>query len=90
MPKAITLKALRPALPAVAKAVESRLERYVVTRHGRPSMVILHPDDYEALVETVDALSDPAAAGRIRRARREARAGRTLSLDAVLRGLERA
>ena len=88
MIKTITLKALRPELPRVADAVESEMDRYLVTRHGRPVLMLISPEDYEGLLETIEVLSDKSAAKRIRKSRKEARAGKTVSLEALLRRLE--
>jgi antitoxin YefM len=90
MTRTITLKALRPELPHVADAVESNLDRYIVTRRGQPVMMLISPEDYEGLLETIDILSDKAAAKRIRKAWKDARAGKTVSLAALRKRLERA
>ena len=88
MTRTITLKALRPGLPHVADAIESKLDRYIVTRRGQPVMMIISPEDYEGLLETIEILSDKAAAKRIRRSWREARAGKTVSLTSLRKRLE--
>ncbi|MBI5630618.1 MAG: type II toxin-antitoxin system Phd/YefM family antitoxin [Elusimicrobia bacterium] len=88
MTRTITLKALRPGLPHVADAVESRLDRYVVTRRGQPVMMLISPEDYEGLLETIEILSDKTAAKRIRKSWREARGGKTVSLESMRRRLE--
>lgn len=88
MTRTITLKALRPELPQVADAVESKLDRYIVTRHGQPVMMLISPEDYEGLLETIEVLSDRSAAKRIRKSWKEARAGKTVSLEALRRRLE--
>lgn len=88
MTKTITLKALRPELPHVADSIESKLDRYIVTRHGRPVMMLISPEDYEGLLETIEVLSDRAAVKRIRKSRKEAGAGKTVSLEALRRRLE--
>lgn len=31
----------------------------VITRHGRPAAVLVAHDDYEAMIETLNILSDP-------------------------------
>jgi len=54
MVNTITLKELRPELPAIIKKIDSRLDRYVVTRRGKPVAVMISPDDYEGLLETVE------------------------------------
>ena len=90
MTKTITLKALRPELPRVADAIriESKLDRYIVTQHGHPVMMLISPEDYEGLLETIEVLSDKTAAKRIRKSWKEARAGKTVSLQALRRRLE--
>ena len=86
--KTITLKALRPGLPRVVDAVESKLDRYIVTRRGRPVMMLISPEDYEGLLETIEVLSDKSAAKRIRKSWKEARDGKTVSLEALRKRLE--
>lgn len=88
MTKTITLKALRPELPHVADSVESKLDRYIVTRRGQPVMMLISPEDYEGLLETIEVLSDKSAAKRIRKSWKEVRAGKTVSLEALRRRLE--
>jgi len=88
MTRTITLKALRPGLPQVADSVENKLDRYIVTRHGQPVMMLISPEDYEGLLETIEVLSDKSAAKRIRKSWKEARAGKTVSLEALRRRLE--
>jgi PHD/YefM family antitoxin component YafN of YafNO toxin-antitoxin module len=85
----ITLKALRPGLPKIAAALSSRLDRYLVTKRGKPVMVLLNPEDLEGLLETIEILSDRTALKRIRRAWHAARTGKTESLAAIRQRLER-
>ena len=88
MTKTITLKALRPGLPRVADAIESKLDRYIVTRHGEPVMLLISPEDYEGLLETIEILSEKSAAKRIRKSWKEARAGKTVPLKALRQRIE--
>jgi PHD/YefM family antitoxin component YafN of YafNO toxin-antitoxin module len=80
MTHTITLKDLRPGLPKVADAVEFKFDRYVVTRRGHPTMLLINPEDFEGLLETLEILSDRSALKRIRKSWKEARAGKTVSL----------
>lgn len=89
MTHTITLKALRPGLPKVAEAVETEFDRYIVTRRGNPIMMMLNPEDYDGLLETIEILSDRSALKRIRKSREEARAGKTISLESLRKRLER-
>ena len=89
MTHTIPLKALRPGLPKVANNVATKFDRYIVTKRGHPVMVLMNPEDYEGLLETIEILSDRSAIKRIRQARKEAKAGKTVSLEALRRRLER-
>lgn len=89
MTHTITLKTLRPGLPQIANSVESRLDRYIVTKRGHPVMMIVSPEDFDGLLETIEILSDRSALRRIRKSRKEAKAGKTVSLEDLKRRLER-
>ncbi len=88
MTHTVTLKELRPQLPRIANAVERKLDRYIVTRHGKPVMTILSPDDYEGLLETIEILSDRSALRRIKKSMKQAREGKTSSWEMVKRRLD--
>jgi len=88
MTRTITLKALRPKLSHVVDEIESKLDRYIVTRHGQPVMMIISPEDYEGLLETIDILSNKRRAQQIRKSWKEARAGKTISLEKLRQRIE--
>ena len=88
MNRIITLKELRPELPKVASAIAENLDRYIITKRGRPVMMIINPEDYEGLIETIEILQDRSALRRIRKARKNAKAGKTISLEALRKRLE--
>jgi len=67
-------------LSELADRVETEHDRILVTRNGRPSFVLLSPDDLESLEETLDILRDDELLASIRRSRREAAAGKRLRL----------
>ena len=73
----------------LAEAVETEFDRYIVTRRGNPIMMMLNPEDYDGLLETIEILSDRSALKRIRKSREEARAGKTISLESLRKRLER-
>ncbi|MCU0666096.1 MAG: type II toxin-antitoxin system Phd/YefM family antitoxin [Candidatus Omnitrophica bacterium] len=89
MVNTISLKKLRPELPAVIKNIDSRLDRYVVIKRGRPVAVMINPDDFEGLLETIEILSDKDAVKRIRKAKKEIAAGKTISMEQLRRKLEK-
>ena len=42
----VSLKELRPELPKVIDRIDNRLDRYLITKRGRPIAVMLSVDDY--------------------------------------------
>lgn len=86
----ISIKDLRPKLPEVLGLVEKRLERFVITRRGKPVGVLMNVDDFEGLLETIDVLKDKELLKRLKRAAADVKAGRTRSLEEIHRSLGRA
>jgi antitoxin YefM len=58
-----------------ADRVENEREQVVVTRHGRPAFVLVHPDYLESLEETLAIIEDPELMESLSRSRREAASG---------------
>ncbi|MHB8290647.1 MAG: type II toxin-antitoxin system Phd/YefM family antitoxin [Acidimicrobiales bacterium] len=67
-------------LSELAELVEQEHERILVTRNGRPSFVLVSPDDLESIEETLDILGDPELVASIARSRSEAARGETVPL----------
>lgn len=67
-------------LSEMADRVERQHDRILVTRNGRPSFVLISPDDLESLEETLDIMSDAELMESIRESRREAAEGKPLRL----------
>ena len=75
----VSLKELRPELPQVIDRVDRKLDRFVITKRGRPIAVLLGADDYESLMETLDILADPKAMAGLHKGEADIRKGRTRS-----------
>ncbi|MEO8616135.1 MAG: type II toxin-antitoxin system Phd/YefM family antitoxin [Luteolibacter sp.] len=56
-------------------------QRFVITNRNRPVVVALPVEDFEALMETLDVLADPAAMTAIQAARTGNATYRPLDLD---------
>lgn len=67
-------------LSELADRIELEHDRILVTRNGRPSFVLMSPDDLESLEETLDIVGDDELMESIRRSREEAARGERLSL----------
>jgi antitoxin YefM len=68
-------------LSDLADRVEREHERILVTRNGRPSFVLVSPDELSALEETLEILSDPELMQSLRQSRREAARGEATRLE---------
>ena len=62
----MALKDAKNHLSAVVDRVEREHDRVVITKHGRPSAIVMSVDDLDSLEETVDVLSSPTLIKQIR------------------------
>ena len=79
----ITLKELRPQLPDVINKMDKRFERFIVTKRGHPSAILLNVDDYEGLIETLEILQDKAGVKRLKSAKQQILKKQTRSLEEI-------
>jgi prevent-host-death family protein len=79
----LPLAEIKKRLSEIVDGVETRHDRVVLTRNGRPAAVLISPDDLESLEETLEILSDPEAVRAIRKAEAEIDAGETLDANEV-------
>jgi prevent-host-death family protein len=80
MTRTITLKELRPRLPKVIKDLDTKMDRFVVTKHGKPAAVMMSVEDYECIMETLDILSNAGMYKKIKKAQAEVSKGKVKSL----------
>ena len=83
----VSLKELRPELPHVIERIDRKLDRFVITRRGKPVAVLLSSDDYDSLMETLDILADPKAMAGLRKGEADIRKGKTRSWTDVKKSL---
>jgi prevent-host-death family protein len=85
MSKTVPVRELRSELAHLLDDVADRREHVIVTRRGRPAAVLIPVDEYAALEETAEILSDPDALAAIDRGLAEIERGDTVPLDEVRR-----
>ncbi len=85
----ISLKELRPDLPRVVDSIDGKLDRYVITKRGKPVVVMLNIEDYESLMETLDILADRETMTRIKLGKEEARKRKTRSWKDIKNSVEK-
>jgi len=76
----ISLTEGRNRLSEIVDDVVATGSDYVVTKHGRPSAVIVGHDEYEALLETLNILSDPETLADLAEAETDVATGNLVDL----------
>jgi prevent-host-death family protein len=80
MTEVLAFSDVKAHLSELAERVEREHERILVTRNGRPSFVLMSPDDLDSLEETLDVLRDPELMASLARSRGEQERGESLPL----------
>jgi len=57
--KILSLSEAKIKLSELVDRVQSMDEAFVITKNGRPSAVLVSPDEYESWKETIEIQSDP-------------------------------
>jgi prevent-host-death family protein len=68
----------------LVRNADKRLERFLITKQGKPSAVVMNADEFEGWLETLELMSDKKALKEIRKARRELACGKTKSFKEVV------
>ncbi|MCD4780419.1 MAG: type II toxin-antitoxin system Phd/YefM family antitoxin [Candidatus Omnitrophica bacterium] len=85
MKNTLSLKQLRPELSKVIESIDKKFDRFIITKRGKPVVVMMSIDDYESLIETLDILEDKETMKRVRNGENEIKAGKTRSWRDVKR-----
>ena len=89
MSDTMSLAMVKAHFSEIADRVEKQQERIVVTRNGRPALVLISPDDLEGLEETLAILSDRRLMVKIRKGLAEANVGKGIPLKQVVESRHR-
>lgn len=74
--KTIPFSEARKDLSKIVDEVSGDHEYIVITKQGRPRVVLLSSDEFEGWQETLEIMADPKARRAIRQGLRDIRAGR--------------
>lgn len=80
MPKTVPVRELRSNLSSLLDDVSDRRDHVLVTRNGAPAAALIPVDEYEALEETAEILSDPDALAALEVGLGEIERGETITL----------
>ena len=87
MAKIVPVREFRTKLSELLSDVADRRDHILVTRNGKPAAALVPIDEYEALEETAEILSDPDAIAAIEAGLAELERGETVALDDLRREL---
>jgi len=80
MAKTVPVRELRSNLSSLLDDVSDRRDHVLVTRNGAPAAALVPIDEYEALEETAEILSDPDALAALESGLAEIQRGETVTL----------
>lgn len=85
MAKTVPVRELRENLSSLLDEVSERRDHLVVTRNGVPAAALVSIEEYEALEETAEILSDPDTMAAIEEGLAAVERGETVTLDELRR-----
>ena len=62
---------------------DKRLERFLITKNGKPTVVLMNADEFEGWLETLEIMSDKKALKGLRQAKKELEQGRYKTFDEI-------
>jgi len=88
MTQTVPVRELRSDLAHVIDRVADLREHVIVTRRGRPAAVLIPVDEYDALEETAEILSDADTLAAVEEGLGEIERGETVTLTDLRRELD--
>lgn len=85
--KTISITEARSELFNIADDVQKPDTQYVLTREGKPTMVLLSSDEFDSIMETMEILSDPELLNDIKEAEKEIADGKYVTWDELKKEL---
>jgi antitoxin YefM len=83
MAKHVPVREFRSRLSELLNDVADRRDHILVTRNGKPAAALVPIDEYQALEETAEILSDPDAIAAIEAGLADLNRGDTVTLDTL-------
>jgi antitoxin YefM len=80
-----TISQAKTHLPELVRKADRSYETFLITKNGSPKAVLMSCDELEGLLETIDILKDSKLASSIRKARKDAEAGKVVPFKDIKR-----
>jgi len=88
MPETLPLASVKARFSELVDRVARQHDRVIVTRNGKPAVVLISPDDLESLEETLAVMSDPELMEDIRKGEEAIARGDVHTLEEIQADLE--
>jgi antitoxin YefM len=83
----MSISEARKALTTLTDEMSASSPAVAVTRRGKPVLAVMNWDLYEAIVETLEVMTDDETMAQLRASLREVEKGKTVSADKVAKDL---
>ncbi len=80
---AMTASDARTNFYDLAKLASELSQRFIVTLHGKPAVVIMSLEELEGMEETIDIMSDPELVESIRQGQKDYEEGKFYTLEEI-------
>jgi antitoxin YefM len=85
---AMTASDARANFYDLAKLASELSQRFIITLHGKPAVVIMSLEELEGMEETIDIMSDPELVESIRQGQKDYEEGKFFTLEEVEKELQ--
>jgi antitoxin YefM len=68
---------------------DKRLERFLITKQGKPAAVVMNADEFEGWLETLEIMSDKKSLKELQKAKKELEQGKTKSFKEAVGRLQK-
>lgn len=84
----IPLTEARNKLAKLVNDASKTFSRFTITRNGRPEVILISREEYDALIDTLEILSSRKSMASLQRAEEDVKEGRMRPLKDVIRDLK--
>ena len=79
--KTLPLTEVRDHFTSILRDVSHLYDRCIITKKGKPEAVLMSYEEFEGWLETLEIISNPKAAKRIKEARVKVKKGEVVSFE---------
>ena len=81
----LTVTETKVHLLDIIRKTDKTMQRFIISRNGKPRAIIMSIDEYESWIETLEVLSDGKTMGDIEKAQKELDEGKYCTVEEVFK-----